>query len=285
MNQINDNSQSQNLEAGHYISFHQSIWPNLSYEERLFTLQQLENENAISQGRLAREITPERIPVEIDEKSNSRRLIRGYYSQNFAKAIFINKDMIEQINEFNQGSSGWQCASTVTHEGIHAAQDDLKNRRPVNAQALAHYHSGLASISKVQIDSEMYRENMPRYEYFFRMSEVSARAGAEEKIKLMHQVTMAHFGEDQSYRELLRKNEALAVLNLENANMVLGTNYTCEEMNVHVDRGVEMKYWLEMRQSLQNLKETVHLSQDQPAQAQSQNQGLEWGAGIFEGDQ
>lgn len=117
------------------------------------------------------------------------------------------------------------------------------------------------------------------------MSEVSARVGAEEKIKLMHEVSMARFCEDQSYLELIQKNEALAVRNLENANMVLGTNYTCDEMNVHVDRGVEMKYWLEMRQSLQNLKETVHMSQDQPALAQSQNQGLEWGAGIFEGDQ
>ncbi|QKG83373.1 hypothetical protein GXN76_02065 [Kroppenstedtia pulmonis] len=88
--------------------FHLSHWKDLSFEERLKALQDLEHHYAKEQGREPRNVESEKIPG---------LNYMGYYdpSQDIIK---INEDHIKQ-DDFH-----YCCVETVIHEGRHAYQED-----------------------------------------------------------------------------------------------------------------------------------------------------------------
>jgi hypothetical protein len=227
---------------GYADAFHSANWENTSISDRLSSLQQLENENANTQGRQPRTLIAEDMPPLYDAESDSHSVTRGYYDPNQPDHLFINKDMVEQDGIFLNRSTGWACAQNVTHEGIHAAQNDVIEGKEVDLDELSAIHSNMADAGKMNKDFATYTNDMNDSMYAFRTSEYSARSGAAQRIGELHGQVSERFGKDDAYENLKEREEKIEEERLEDANRLFGTQFSSDEMNNHVASIVEQQY-------------------------------------------
>lgn len=100
-----------------FLEFTDENWERMDPEQRLATLQKMENLIAAEQGRAALQV----VCFDPDEEKEN---VRGYYD---GEALHINARCLkpqERLIPGISGNRGMQALNTILHEGRHAWQDE-----------------------------------------------------------------------------------------------------------------------------------------------------------------
>ena len=221
-----------------YNNFRTDIWPNLSESEKINALQILENETALSEGRRARKIFPDK---ELSLKSTPNCVYLGEYAPSNSNILKINPDFLDSSKGLNQ----FQAMETVLHEGRHAYQhdklsniDNLKTQEDIDRAKLWDHN----------MKQGCYYENGVEYRY--QPVEADANDFADKKIKELeyfysNDADYAKYRQNRAYQEMLNENDIM----VENAGSVEAFK---DKMAENVERKYQQKYGTEKYKANRN---------------------------------
>ena len=147
-------------------SFRSENWGQLTPEQRLAELQEVENNLAAEQGRDPREVIKQHYEPHRDEQGEIDGITLGQYGRSEEHpegAIYINEDVL------TRDDCSYECLETVIHEGRHAYQDDHSENKEWNHNMRGGYQ-----------DPE--QEGTDRVDYRFQPVEADANNYADAKM-------------------------------------------------------------------------------------------------------
>lgn len=147
-------------------SFRSENWEQLTSEQRLAELQEVENNLAAEQGRNAKKVIKQHYEPHRDEQGEVAGITLGEYGRSEEQpegAIYINEDVLARDD------CSYECLETVIHEGRHAYQDDHSENEEWNHNMSGGYQ-------------DPNQENTDRVDYRFQPVEADANDYADTKM-------------------------------------------------------------------------------------------------------
>ena len=174
--------------------YRSAVWSDLSREERLDALQELEN-------RAAEELGNKPCEVCIEQMNGA---VYGYYSNG---QIVVNENLVidgilryedaeDNILEYAPDDVNAQIMDTIHHENYHAYQDDAVNGR------IEHENQGEIDLWRANEDMYISPSDNDTL-YRIQPQERSAFGQGELKTKAAFKEIESKYGEDTGYQEYL----------------------------------------------------------------------------------